>query len=63
MSEKEGIPAPSAGAELDKKLKLTLETKRLIGSVEKEVESLDWEVTDRFGTTPRIAEPARHLLS
>jgi geranylgeranyl pyrophosphate synthase len=63
MNEQEPIPAPSAGAELDKKLKLTLETKRLIGSVEKEVESLDWEVNDRFGSAPRLAEPARHLLS
>lgn len=62
-TEKEAIPAPSAGAELDKKLKLTLETKRLIGSVEKEVEALDWEVSDRFGSAPRLAEPAHHLLS
>jgi geranylgeranyl pyrophosphate synthase len=57
------IPPPSAGSELGKKILLTLETKRLIGQMEKEVENLDWEVTDRFGTVPKIAAPAVHLLS
>ncbi len=57
------IPPPSAGAELGKKILLSLETKRLIGQMEKEVENLDWEVTDRFGTVPKIAGPAVHLLS
>jgi geranylgeranyl pyrophosphate synthase len=59
----EQIPAPSAGAELAKKISLTLETKRLIGEIEKEVESLDWQVTDRFGAAPQLAAPAHHLLS
>lgn len=65
MSEQklDPIPAPAAGAELAQKLKLTLETKRLIGSVEKEVEGLDWQVTDRFGAAPRLALPAHHLLA
>lgn len=57
------IPPPSAGAELGKKILLSLETKRLIGQMEKEVELLDWEVNDRFGTVPKIAAPAVHLLS
>ena len=63
MSEREGIPAPAAGAELGRKLSLTLETKRLIGSVEKEVEALDWQVHDRFGTVPQLSQPAHHLLA
>lgn len=63
MSREETIPPPAAGAELAKKISLTLETKRLIGEIEREVEGLDWQVNDRFGTAPRLAEPARHLLS
>jgi geranylgeranyl pyrophosphate synthase len=59
----ETIPPPSAGTELGKKILLTLETKRLIGQMEKEVETLDWEVSDRFGSVPKIAAPAHHLLS
>lgn len=62
-SENEPIPAPSAGAELGKKISLALETKRLISEIEKEVENLDWQVTDRFGAVPSIAKPAHHLLS
>jgi geranylgeranyl pyrophosphate synthase len=62
-TEQEPIPAPAAGAELARKISLTLETKRLIGSVEKEVEKLDWEVSDRYGSAPRLAGPAHHLLS
>lgn len=63
MSRDETIPPPSAGAELAKKVSLAFETKRLIGDIEKEVEGLDWQVTDRFGATPRLAEPAHHLLA
>lgn len=64
MSEtRENIPPPSAGAELGKKILLTLETKRLIGEIEKEVENLNWQVNDRFGTAPRLAGPAHHLLA
>lgn len=62
MSE-EIIPAPSAGAELAKKISLTLETKRLIGEIEKQVEQLNWEVTDRYASAPGLAAPAHHLLS
>ncbi|MGE3260454.1 MAG: polyprenyl synthetase family protein [Bacteriovoracia bacterium] len=61
--EPDPIPAPSAGAELAKKISLTLETKRLIGEIEKEVEGLNWQVTDRFGAAPTLAAPAHHLLS
>jgi geranylgeranyl pyrophosphate synthase len=63
MSDKDNIPPPSAGAELGKKIMLTLETKRLIGDIEREVEKLDWQVNDRFGSAPRLAGPAQHLLS
>lgn len=64
MSEQlEPIPAPAAGAELAKKISLTLETKRLIGEIEKEVEGLDWQVTDKLGAVPQLAQPAHHLLS
>jgi octaprenyl-diphosphate synthase len=58
-----GIPPPSASAELGRKVSLSLETKRLIGEIEREVEGLDWQVNDRFGTAPALAAPARHLLS
>jgi geranylgeranyl pyrophosphate synthase len=61
--EKETIPPPAAGAELERKISLTFETKRLIGEIEKEVEALDWHVNDRFGTAPRLAAPAQHLLA
>lgn len=57
------IPPPSAGSELGKKIRLSLETKRLIGEIEKEVESLDWQVNDRFNSVPRLAGPAHHLLA
>ncbi|HEY8279217.1 MAG TPA: polyprenyl synthetase family protein [Bdellovibrionota bacterium] len=59
----ETIPPPAASAELGKKISLTLETKRLIGEIEREVEGLDWQVTDRFGTAPGLAAPAHHLLA
>ncbi len=59
----ETIPAPTASAELGKKILLNLETKRLIGEIEKQVENLNWQVNDRFGTTPTLAGPAHHLLS
>jgi geranylgeranyl pyrophosphate synthase len=59
----EVIPPPAAGAELGKKILLSLETKRLIGEIEREVESLDWQVNDRFGSAPRLAGPAHHLLA
>ena len=62
MSE-ETIPAPAAGAELAKKISLTLETKRLIGEIEKQVEQLNWQVNDRLGAAPGLAEPAHHLLA
>jgi octaprenyl-diphosphate synthase len=63
MSHEEPIPAPSAGADLAKKISLTLETKRLISEIEREVEGLDWQVGDRFGTAPALALPAHHLLA
>ena len=65
MSRKEeaGIPPPAASAELGKKISLTLETKRLISEIEKQVENLDWQVNDRFGTVPGLAAPAQHLLA
>lgn len=59
----ETIPPPAAGAELGKKLLLSLETKRLIGEIEREVENLDWQVNDRFNSAPRLAGPAHHLLA
>lgn len=62
-SASEPIPPPSAGAELARKISLGLETKRLIGEIEKEVEGLDWQVTDRFGAAPGLAAPAHHLLA
>ncbi|NUM88901.1 MAG: polyprenyl synthetase family protein [Bdellovibrionales bacterium] len=57
------VPAPSAAQELGRKIQLGLETKRLIAQIEKEVEDLDWQVTDQLGTVPRLAGPAIHLLS
>lgn len=60
---KEAIPPPAASAELGKKILLSLETKRLISSLEKEVEALNWEVVDRYGSVPSLAAPAHHLLS
>lgn len=62
-AHEETIPPPSAAVELEKKVSLTLETKRLLSEIEKEVESLDWQVHDRFGTAPRLADPAHHLLA
>ncbi|MGZ3657630.1 MAG: polyprenyl synthetase family protein [Bdellovibrionota bacterium] len=62
-SSDEQIPPPSAAAELGRKISLTLETKRLIGEIEKQVEDLDWQVNDRFGTAPSLAAPAHHLLA
>jgi len=59
----ETIPSPSAGAELGRRLSLSLETKRLIGEIERQVEGLDWQVNDRFGTAPGLAAPAHHLLA
>lgn len=59
----ETIPAPTASAELGKKISLTFETKRLLAEIEREVESLDWHVNDRFGTAPGLAAPAHHLLA
>ena len=61
--EQDAIPPPAASAELGKKISLTLETKRLLLEIEKQVEGLDWQVNDRFGTTPAIAAPAHHLLA
>jgi geranylgeranyl pyrophosphate synthase len=57
------IPPPTAGAELGKKILLSLETKRLIGEIEREVENLDWQVNDRYHSAPRLAGPAHHLLA
>jgi geranylgeranyl pyrophosphate synthase len=59
----EPIPAPSAAAELGRKISLTLETKRLIGEIEKQVEGLDWRVGDALGAAPGLAAPAHHLLA
>ncbi len=65
MSEKDSqsIPGPAASAELGKKISLGLETKRLLLELEREVERLDWEVTDRYQSVPNLAAPAHHLLS
>ncbi len=64
MSEKESpIPAPSASHELAKKISIGLETKRLLSEIEREVERLDWEVTDRYHSVPNLAAPAHHLLA
>ncbi len=57
------IPPPTAGAELQKKMPLTFETKRLILEIEREVEGLNWQVNDRFGSAPTLSAPAHHLLA
>ncbi len=61
--ENEIIPPPAAATELGRKISLSFETKRLLGEIEREVESLDWHVNDRFGTAPALAAPAHHLLA
>lgn len=63
MNEQQTIPGPSASQELEKKISLTLENKRLLLEMEREVESLDWKVRDLYGATPSISAPAEHLLS
>ncbi|MCO5142855.1 MAG: polyprenyl synthetase family protein [Oligoflexia bacterium] len=62
METNETIPTPSAAADLGKKIKLTLETKRLLQEIEKEVSDLDWNLEDKFGVVPRLSQPAYHLL-
>jgi octaprenyl-diphosphate synthase len=57
------FPAPAAGAELGKKISLSLETKRLIGEVEREVDALDWNVSDPLRMVPQLELPAVHLLT
>lgn len=57
------IAAPAAAEALEKKISLSLETKRLILDIEKEVDSLDWDVTDRYQSVPHLAYPAHHLLA
>ena len=57
------IPAPEASRVLEEKISLTWETKRLISEIEKEVEALDWGVTDPLQAVPAISQPALHLLA
>lgn len=57
------VPPPSASQELGRKIQLGIETKRLMAQIEKEVENLNWQVTDQLGTVPHLAAPAIHLLS
>lgn len=62
---KEVIPPPEASATLAGKISLTLETKRLIAEIERDVEHLNWSIPDLvpFEAAPRLAGPARHLLA
>lgn len=62
MTQENIIPGPTASQELEKKISLTFETKRLLLEIEREVEALDWQVKDRFGSAPNLAAPAEHLL-
>ena len=57
------IPSPAATKELEKKISLSFESKKMILQLEREVAALDWQVTDRFGTVPSLAAPAEHLLA
>ncbi len=61
----ESVPAPEAAKSLGRKIQLSLETKRLIGEIEKEIAALDWDIPDLspLDAAPRLAGPARHLLS
>lgn len=61
--DSETIPAPSAALALGKKISLSLETKRLIAEIEREVDDLDWEITDPLKMVPLVAAPAQHLLA
>src|SRR3989344_1050085 len=65
LDSKEAIPPPEAGATLAAKISLTLETKRLITEIERDVENLNWSIPDLvpFDAAPRLAGPARHLLA
>lgn len=61
----EPVPAPEASRSLGAKISLSLETKRLIGEIERDVAGLDWHIPDLapFDVAPRLAGPARHLLA
>lgn len=62
---RETIPPPEASATLAERISLTLETKRLINEIERDVENLNWSIPDLvpYDTAPRLAGPARHLLA
>lgn len=64
-NRKETIPPPEASASLSEKISLTLETKRLIHEIERDVEHMNWSIPDLvpFEAAPRLAGPARHLLA
>lgn len=59
----ETIPAPSASTDLEKKISLGLETKRLLLQIELEVAGLDWKITDPLQMVPQLAGPAQHLMA
>lgn len=61
----EPVAAPEAAQSLGKKIQLSLETKRLIGEIEKEIADLDWNIPDLapLDAAPQLAGPARHLLA
>lgn len=55
--------APAALQALERKIQLTLETKRLLSEIEGNVADLDWDISDPTRSIPQIELPARHLLS
>ncbi len=61
----EPIAPPEAAQNLGKRIQLSLETKRLMGEIEKEITDLDWNIPDLapFDAAPQLAGPARHLLA
>lgn len=62
---KEPAAPPTAVQSLNRKLQLSLETKRLMGEIEKDVANLEWDIPDLapLDAAPRLAGPARHLLA
>lgn len=59
------IPQPQALETLSGRISISLETKRLMGEIERDVGRMNWEIPDLapFEAAPRLAGPARHLLA
>lgn len=57
------IPQPQALETLSGRISISLETKRLMGEIERDVGRMNWEIPDLapFEAAPRLAGPARHL--